>query len=83
VARPPLPGEFEHVAMPDQVRLHVGRRVFEAVADPGLCAEVDDGVEFNAVGGAPQRLNVGKIDALEAEPVGEVLFKPVEPCALE
>ena len=45
VPRLPCPRELEHVAVPDEVRLDVGGRVLEAVADAGLRAEMDDAVD--------------------------------------
>ena len=76
--------QLEHVAMADEVGLHVGCRVLDAVADAGLGAEVDDAVEarcasarrFSAVG-------IGEIDPLEAEAIAELAREAVEPRPLQ
>ena len=47
VPRLPRPGELEHVAVADEIGLDVGARVFEAVANAGLGAEVDDPVDLD------------------------------------
>jgi hypothetical protein len=61
--------ELEHVEVADQVRVNVGVRVFDRIADAGLGAEMDDLVEPLAGGGRGQRRIVGKIDLQERETV--------------
>ena len=81
--RPPLPGELEHVAMADEVRLDIGGRVLDAVAHAGLRAEVDDAVEPVGVGQRFQRVGIGEVDPLEAEALAEMLREAVEAGLLE
>ena len=69
--------------MTDEVRLDVGARVLEAVADAGLRAEMDDPVDVDAVGERLQRGGVGEVDPLEAEAVAELARETVEPRLLE
>ena len=42
-----VPRELEHVGMADQVGLDVGAGIFEAVADAGLRAQMDDAVDVD------------------------------------
>src|SRR5881398_1522824 len=77
VPGPDRPREFEHVAMPDEVRLNVRLRVLDAVANARLRPEVDDAVERVGAGERLERLRVRKIHSLEAEafaePAGEIV----------
>ena len=70
--RPSRPRELEQVAVPDEVRLDIGRGVLEAVAHPGLRPEVDDVVEVIVFGESRERLRVRKVQRLEAEAVAEL-----------
>ena len=70
----PVPREFEHVAMADQVRLDVSAGVFEAVAHASLCTEVDDAADLDFVGEALQGALIGEIQTLEAEAIAELLL---------
>src|SRR5215217_6142960 len=81
--RPTVPGQLEQVAVTDEVRLNVGLRVFEAVANARLRAEMNDRVQLEAVRKRLQLPGVCKIDALEVKTVGEVAAKHVEPRLLE
>ncbi len=81
--RLPVPRQFEHVAMADEVRPDVRLRIFEAVTHPGLRPEVDDAVDVDAARGAFQCFGVGEIDALEAELVAELLLQLRQPRLLQ
>src|SRR5215210_4172786 len=83
MARTNRPRELEQVAMADQVRLHVRARIFEAVADPGLGAQMDDPVEFARRGEALELVGAGEVDSLETKAVAEVLGQVVEPGLLQ
>ena len=76
-------GELEHVAVADEVRLHIGLRVLDAVANARLRAEMDDAFELDAVRKALERFGIGEIDPLEAEAVAELARQIVEPRLLE
>ena len=69
--------------MPDEVGADIGRGVLDAVAHAGLRPEVDDAVESVGVGQALQRVGVGEIDPLEAEPLAEIARQPVDAGLLE
>ena len=81
--RPDCARELEHVAMADEVRLHIGLRVLDAVADAGLRAEMDDAFESIGVGKPLKRFGVREIDAFEAEAVAVLAREIVEPRLLE
>src|SRR5690348_120180 len=78
-----MPGELEHVAMPDEVRMNISFRVFDAVADSGLRAEVNDAVEGVSVGQALERICVGKVHALEMKAVPVLPLQTIEPRLLQ
>src|SRR5256885_1588437 len=78
-----MPRQVEHVAMPDEVRLHVGLRIFEAVANARLRAQVDDPVDLDRVGEGLERFGVGEVEVLEPEAVAELLLKLGEPRLFE
>src|SRR6476659_4966010 len=63
--------------MPDQIRLNIGARILQAVADARLRAEVDDAVKLDPVRDALQRLCVGEIDLLETEAITELAREAV------
>jgi hypothetical protein len=69
--------------MPDQVRLHICQRVFDAVTNAGLRAEVDDPVEIRFARKFRQRPGIRKIDLLEAEAVVEPAGQPLQPGFLQ
>ena len=75
--------ELEHVAMADQVRLDVGARVFEAVADAGLGAQVDDAGDVERICERFERIGVREIEALEAVAVAELLLQSRKPRLLQ
>src|SRR5574338_565926 len=83
MAASPRGRQLEHVAMADEVRLNIGLRVLEAVADPRLRAEVDDAVEVLCIGEPREGGRIGEVDALEGEGVAEVLLQPREPRLLQ
>ena len=72
---PPMTRQLQHVAMADQVRLDIGHRVFEAVAHPGLRAEVDDPVDLDRVRKRLERIGVGEVDTFEANAIAELLLQ--------
>ena len=79
----PVPRELEHVGVADQVRLDIGIGILETVANPGLRSEMDDRIDFNAVGEPLQLVVVGKVDPLEPEAIVELAGKIGEPRSLE
>src|SRR3546814_9098804 len=63
----PVARQFENIDMPRDVRMDIGGRVFERIADAGLSAELDDplnGVAGERVG---ERVGVAKIDIDKGE----------------
>ena len=60
-----LPAGLEDVGEADDVRLHVGERVLQGVAHPGLGGEVDHPVEAVVGEGALHRGPVGEVGAAE------------------
>src|SRR5438105_15384603 len=69
--------------MPDEVGLDVGLRVFQAVADASLRAEVDDTVDLERIGDALQRLSVGEIHAFETNAIAKLLLQLRHPRLLQ
>lgn len=63
-------GGFEEVKEADEVALHVGAGVIDAVAHVGLGAEVDDVVGLKVGPEAEEFSGVGKVELDEAEAVG-------------
>src|SRR3546814_12697755 len=58
----PVARQFENIDMPRDVRMDIGGRVFDRIADAGLPAEMDDplnGVAGERVG---ERVGLAKID---------------------
>ena len=55
--RLPCPRQLQHVGVADEVRLDVGCRVLQAVADAGLRSEMDDAVDVDFVGRAPEQVD--------------------------
>ena len=72
-----------HVAVTNQVRLHVGGGIFDAVADARLRSKVDDAVEIVARRHFVQRLGIGEIDLFEPEAIVEAARQPLEPPPLQ
>src|SRR6185369_14487523 len=81
--RLPMTRDLQQVAMADQVRLNVGHRIFEAVADAGLRPEVNDTVDVDRVGECLQRIGIREIQTLEPEAIAELLLQLGEPRLLE
>ena len=75
--------ELKHVEMPDEVRLCVGFRIGEAVADAGLRAEMHDPVEVGGSSQFFQRACVREVELIEAEAIAEIGAQPIEPGALQ
>src|SRR3546814_19976251 len=63
----PVARQFENIDMPRDVRMDIGGRVFERIADAGLSAEMDDplnGVAGECVG---ERVGVAKLDIVKGD----------------
>ena len=58
------PRQLENVEVPDQVRLDIGARILDRVANTGLRAEMNDAIELLSVERLPERRMIGEI-ALE------------------
>ncbi len=63
----PLAGKFEQFEMADKVAVAIGARVFDRVSHTGLCAKVDDSVNFRTGNGVGQCGLIGKIDGMKSE----------------
>src|SRR5579872_77298 len=61
--------------MANEVRLHISLRIREAVANAGLCAEVNDAVNLKRVSKVIERLGHGKVDPLKPKSVAVLIFK--------
>ena len=67
MARSATPGELQHVAVPDQVRLEIGGGILETVANACLRAEVNDAIEVGRAAQAVQGTGIREIDPFEPE----------------
>ena len=69
--------------MADEVRLDVGARILDRIANARLRAEMDDPVELLAGKRAVQRLVIGEIHLLELEAAGIERGERGQPVGLE
>src|SRR3954468_4178679 len=69
--------------MADEVGLHIGLWVLDAVADPRLRAQMNDVFEVIGVGKALERFGVGEIHPFEPKAVAVLARQIVEPRLLE
>jgi hypothetical protein len=72
---------LEDVGEADQVALQVGGGIFRAVADVGLCTEVNDVVRLKVLENPAELRRVGKVRAHETEALQ--LLQPGQPRALQ
>ena len=69
--------------MPDQVGADISGGIFNAIANPGLGAEMDDVVELRLTERSIQRFSIGEIRLDEAEAIAEAALELREPRLLE
>ncbi len=83
VARTPVAGELQHVAVADKVRLHVGLRVLHAVANAGLRPRWTMRSKSDVPASSSSAAESAKSTCLNWKPVAEIRAQPLQPRPLQ
>src|SRR5690606_11042105 len=79
----PVTREFENVDVPRNIRMDIGTRVFERIADAWLSAEMDDPVYPAARKRMRERIRIAEVDIDECEQFIVECLEMRDACALK